>query len=94
MQIPSLQTVASQIKDLNEAILKNAANLQPLESGFSILLQNAGFSDETSFLDARLESEKFEELKSLGESLKETGIRLMPGFWKSRGKRVQNSKRT
>jgi exonuclease SbcC len=71
-----LQTVASQIKDLDDAIQKNAADLQPLESGFSILLQNAGFSDETSFLDARLEPEKFEDLKLLGDSLKETEIQL------------------
>jgi exonuclease SbcC len=71
-----IQTIASQMAALDDSIQKNAAVLLPLESSFSILLQNAGFSDESSFLDARLPPEKFEELRSLGESLKETEIQL------------------
>jgi len=71
-----LQTIVNQMTALDDSVQKNAAVLHPLESGFSIILQNAGFSDEASFLDARLEPEKFEELKSLGESLKETEIQL------------------
>lgn len=71
-----LQTTTSAIKNLDNTSQEITAVLQPLESNFIILLQNSGFSDETSFLDARLEPEKFEKFKSLGESLKETEIQL------------------
>jgi len=71
--LSSVQSAESQICRLNETIANGGNDLQSQETKFQLLLQNAGFANEDSFLIARLEPEKFEDLKKLEESLKTEG---------------------
>lgn len=71
-----VQSTESQVRRLNESITNDGNVLQSQEKKFQLLLQNAGFANEESFLVARLEPEKYEELKLLDESLKREGENL------------------
>lgn len=64
-----LDTLNQQIQRLREQLNQRAGQLSDLEPALARRLNEAGFADETAFLQANLPTEHFDELAHLAESL-------------------------